>query len=248
MNLVSGEVYAMHEQELTSAGRSFEEAASNMADGITNTTALQQMLQTAEVRILDYYAKNLQTVKNQVEDAAKRKNFDLALALLHSIPEQAKEAFQYATKKQPEVLELMKRTHAGEELAAMQAAIERSDVEEINPEVVAHMQMIPTDTPEYAKAEVLLNNYRGKIEAHHKAIAAKAAEDEAYQRRKEELEAKQAHEQELAQIEANKIVATYEAKASASHSRELLDASRGFWGNLGDRLIHGIDFIGDAIN
>lgn len=247
MNLASGDIYASQGQEVLGVGRSFEEAASNLAEGITNSPDLQQMLKIAEERILDFYSKNLQTVKNQVQDAVKRKNFDLAIALLHSIPEQAKDAFQYATQKLPEVFELMKRSHAADELAALQTAISVSDEAIFNPEVACHMQMIPSDMPEYAKAEALVKAYQTKIEARRKEIEAKAAEDEAYRRKLEELSIIHAHETELAQIETDKVIAKYEAQASSKHSRELLDASRGFWGNLGDRIIHGVDFVGNFI-
>ncbi len=248
LNLATGDVYATADQEVVGVGRSFEEAASNVAAEIKNTPALQRMLQTAEERILDYYNKNVQTVKNQVEEAVGQKNFDLALAMLHSVPEQAKEAFAYATKQLPVVLDKMKKSHAADELVAMQAAIAASDDDVINPEVAAHMQMIPSDCPEYAKAEALLTAYQNKVEARCKAIEEKAAADEAYARKMEEIERQRAHEAELAQIEADKVMAKYEAQASSKHAQEVLDASRGFWGNLGARIIDGIDFLGNAVS
>lgn len=60
-----------------------------------------------------------------------------------------------------------------------------------------------------------------------------------------------AQQKDLAQIEADKVVAQAEAKASAAAmQRDMEDARyekrKGFWSKIGDRIIGGIDAIRGA--
>ena len=99
MNTATGDVYATATQDVMGVGNSFIEANQNFTKEIKNTPEIQKMLQIASQRIIDWYNQNVQTVKNQIETAAGKGDYDLALAIATSVPEQATTAFQYASSK-----------------------------------------------------------------------------------------------------------------------------------------------------
>ena len=69
MNTLTNDVYATTTQEVTGVGSSFPEANINAVSNIKNTPQIQQMLQTANDRIIEWYNTNLPTIKNQVNAA-----------------------------------------------------------------------------------------------------------------------------------------------------------------------------------
>lgn len=122
MNAATGDVYATATQEVMGVGNSFEEANQNFVKEIKNTPEIQKMLQTASERIIDWYNKNLQAVKNQVEKAEGEGNYDLALAILTSIPEQST-SYKYVAEKQDALLKGMLHKRAADMLGEMTAAM-----------------------------------------------------------------------------------------------------------------------------
>ena len=84
-------------------------------------------------------------------------------------------------------------------------------------------------------------------------MEAKAEKDEEAAREFEKFKMMQEHETELAQIEADKMKAKYQAQAAAKAAEA--KSSKGFWGKLGeriigvtDRAIKGIDVMDEIIN
>ena len=241
INVPTGDVYATATDEIVGVGASFEEANVNAVQEMKDSPKLQKMLQTGSERIIDWYNNNLQTLKSQVEAAAGKKDYVYALALVESVPEQAKAAFQYASQQQPKLLEAMNRQQAAETLSAMQAAIAKAN-DTFDPAVAACLQMVPADSPEYKEAKSAYDAYVKKVETKQAEIAKKAAEDEAYARKQAEIERQMQHEKELVEIEAEKMKSKYEARASvAAMEKSMRDNQKGFWGKLGDRIIGAID-------
>lgn len=251
MNVSTGDVYATASQQVTGVGRSFAEASLNAAASIKNTTQMQKMLQTASERIIAWYNGNLQAVKNQVEKAVGEGNYDLAIAILSSVPEQAKAAYQWASGKLPQVNKAMQHRHAAEMLSQLEGAI-ASAGDDYSPTVGAYLQLIPSDTPEHAKALSAYAAYEKKCEAHRIALEARAERDAQAERELKKWEGQKEHEKELAQIEADKITAKYAAKANAAATERAMryesdQRHKGFFGKLGDRILGGFDFIGEKI-
>lgn len=240
INTTTGDVYASATQHVSGVGRSFEEATRNAVDEMKNTSAVQQMLQTASNRIVEWYDANLPTLQRQVDAAAQSGNYALALALVESVPQQATKAADYAQKRQSELFAGMKHKMASETLASMQAAI-ASAGEEFDPQVGGYFSLLPTDAPEYKEAQSLFAKYQQTVKAHRDALEAKAVRDEAAARAWELEQQKMAHETELMQIEADKVKSKYESQANAA----ALDKNQGFFKRLGNRLINGIDFVGE---
>lgn len=249
MNATTGDVYGTARQEVQGVGNSFEEASQNAVTEIKNTPQLQKMLQTASDRIVSWYNENVQVVKNQVRQAEADGNFALALALLSSVPEQAKTAFAWASQKQPETLKAMLHKKAADMLGEMEAILASSG-DEFNPAVGAYFSMIPTDCPEHATAQKLYAEYEKKCNARRAALEAKAERDEQAARELEKLKMLYDHEEQLASYEVDKVEAKYQAQAAAAQANS---KPRGFFGSLGyaisgiaDRAFKATDVLGNA--
>ena len=252
MNAVTGDVYATATQDVMGVGSSFVEANQNFVKEIKNTPEIQKMLQTASERIIDWYNKNVQTVKNQIETAAGKGDYDLALAIASSVPEQATAAFQYASSKMDALTKGLMHKKAADMLGEMEAAVASSG-DDFDPSIGAYFKLIPTDTPEHAKAQELYKAYTQKCKERRDVLEAKAERDEQAAREFEKFKMMQEHETELAQIECDKMKAKYQAQAAAKAAEA--KSSKGFWGKLGervigvtDRAIKGIDVMDEVIN
>lgn len=252
MNAVTGDVYATATQDVMGVGSSFVEANQNFVKEIKNTPEIQKMLQTASERIIDWYNKNVQTVKNEIETAAGKGDYDLALALASSVPQQATAAYQYASSKMGELTKGLMHKKAADMLGEMTAAV-ASAGDDFDPSIGAYFKLIPTDAPEHAKAQELYKTYTQKCKERRDILEAKAEKDEEAAREFEKFKMMQEHETELAQIEADKMKAKYQAQAAAKAAEA--KSSKGFWGKMGeriigvtDRAIKGIDVMDEIIN
>ena len=246
MNILDGSVYASAPESITGVGNSFEEATRNAVNEIKSTPALQSMLQTGSERIISWFNDNLPAFKNQVSAAVNENNYALALAYLNSVPSQATTAFDYASKEQPKVLETYKKYNAATNFSALKGAISSGEqATELNQEVYTYLAMIPEGTPEYSQAQKLVDTYQTNILKRQAA-----AQDRQY--KKEEAERIQKEKMDLAKLDADRQIAIAEARASEQamrlHMREKDDSKRGFWGNLGARIISGMDYIGDKVS
>lgn len=236
MNAATGDVYATATQDVMGVGNSFVEANQNFVNEIKNTPEIQKMLKTASERIIDWYNKNVQTVKNQIETAAGKGDYDLALAIASSVPEQATEAFKYASGKMDELTKGLMHKKAADMLGEMTAAVASAD-DDFDPSIGAYFKLIPTDVPEHAKAEELYKTYTQKCKERRDALEAKAEKDEAAAREFEKFKMMQEHETELAQIEADKIKSKYSSLAAAkAAAAKAKGRSSGLFGSIGDAI------------
>lgn len=238
MNAVTGDVYATATQDVMGVGSSFVEANQNFVKEIKNTPETQKMLQTASERIIDWYNKNVQTVKNEIETAAGKGDYDLALALASSVPQQATAAFQYASSKMGELTKGLMHKKAADMLGEMTAAV-ASASDDFDPSIGAYFKLIPTDAPEHAKAQELYSQYTQKCKERRDALEAKAERDEQAVREFEKFKMMQDHETELSKIEADKIKSKYASLASAKAAAAKAAASKksgGLFGSIGDAI------------
>lgn len=235
MNALNGDVFGTSMQEVQGVGASFEEANLNAIKEIKNTPQIQKFLQAANDRILKWYNENLQVIKNQVQKAEAEGNYELALALLNSIPEQST-SYKYVAEKQDALLKGMLHKRAADMLAEMESVLASSG-DDFNPAVGAYFSLIPTDCPEHATAQKMYAEYEKKCKERRATLEAKAERDEAAARELQKLQMLYDHEEALAQKEVDKATAQYQAQAAAKQK------SKGFWGSLGDRILGGIDFL-----
>jgi len=240
MNAQTGDVYGTSMQEVQGVGNSFEEATLNAVKEIKNTPKMQKFLQTANDRILKWYDENLPAVKNQVQKAEGEGNYELALALLNSIPEQSS-SYKYVEEKQDALLKGMLHKRAADMLAEMESVLASSG-DDFNPAVGAYFNLIPTDCPEHKTAQTMYAEYEKKCKERRATLEAKAERDEQAARELEKLQMLYDHEEQLASYEVDKVKAKYEGQAAAKQK------SKGFWGGLGDRILGGIDFLTSNID
>ncbi len=240
MNALNGDVYGTSMQEVQGVGNSFEEANLNAVKEIKNTPQIQKFLQAANDRILKWYNENLHVLKNQIEKAEGEGNYELALALLNSIPEKSV-SYHYVAEKQDALLKGMLHKRAADMLAEMESVLASSG-DDFNPAVGAYFSLIPTDCPEHATAQKMYAEYEKKCKERRAALEAKAERDEAAARELQKLQMLYDHEEALAQKEVDKATAQYQAQAAAKQK------SKGFWGGLGDRILGGIDFLTSKIS
>ena len=156
-NMLTGDVYASHSEDVEGVGVTFSEATQNAVNEIKNTPALQQMLKTASGRIISWY-NNVQRFKAVVEENVSKRNYEMAYALLASVPKQAAASFDYAQKRQGQVLEEMNNQKAAETLAELKNAIAVAG-DQYDPMPSGYLKMIPASSKQYAEASKLYDNY-----------------------------------------------------------------------------------------
>ena len=162
-NMLTGDVYASYSDDVEGVGASFTEATRNAVNEIKNTPEIQQMLKTASERIMSWYNSNPQGFKAIVEDFVSKQDYETAFALLASVPKQATSCFDYAQKRQGQVLEEMKNQKAAETLADMKNAIAAAG-EKYDPMAAGYLKMIPANSKQYADASKLYDNYVKRIQ------------------------------------------------------------------------------------
>lgn len=241
MNTVTGDVYATATQEVMGVGSSFVEANQNFVKEIKNTPDIQKMLQTASERIIKWYNQNAQTVKNQINEAAGKGDFALALAIATSVPEQATDIFKYASSRIDDLTKSMLHKQAADMLGEMEAAV-ASAGDDFDASIGAYFKLIPIDAPEHAKAQELYKAYTQKCKERRNALEAKAERDERAAQELERFKMMQEHETELAEIEADKIKSKYASMASAKAAAAKAKSS-GLFGSIGNAISGTFDRI-----
>lgn len=213
-NIVTGDVYATATQDVLGVGNSFIEANQNFVKEIKNTAALQAMLQTASDRIIEWYSNNAQTVKNQIESAEQQGDYAFALALAMSVPEQATEAFEYASGRVAELSKQLMLKKSADMYCEMVSAIAAAG-DDFDPAISAYFKLIPSGAAEQEKAQAAYKEYRTKCEARRKQLEEKAERDEQAAREFKQLKMKYTHEEKLAEFEMLKITTKYTCDEAA---------------------------------
>ncbi len=162
-NFLTGEIYTGITQRITGAGSTFEEAATNAADNIENNSDVQQMLQSAETIIVSWFEENVDVFRNEIEAYVSQHEYEMAFAMLRSVPKQATQCFDYANSHLANIERQMLSKHANEQLREMEDAIAQAGGK-YNPTVAASYRLIPDNTEEHKKAERLWEKYTTTIE------------------------------------------------------------------------------------
>lgn len=157
-NMLTGDVYASYSEDVEGVGVTSTEATRNAINDIKNTSALQQMLKTASERIIAWYNNNPEGFKAIVEEYISKQDYETAYALLASAPKQAIACFDYAQKRQGQVLEDMKNQKAAETLAELKNTIATAG-EQYDPMAAGYLKMIPENSKHYSEASILYDNY-----------------------------------------------------------------------------------------
>lgn len=163
-NLQTGDVYASCLEEITGVGETFEDAANHALNELKNTPAIQQMIQSADGRIISWFNQNASVIQNKVNAAVGAEDFALALALVNSVPEEAKVCYAKVGGMQQMVLLKLKQKVAAVELGALKDAIAQAGGD-FSPEPGGHLAMLPPGTPEYKEGHAAYDRYIKQIDA-----------------------------------------------------------------------------------
>jgi len=162
-NMLTGDVYATHDIDIEGAGATFEEAANNAVKSIKNSNEIQQMLKTASEKILSWYNSNPQGFKAIIEKFVANQDYATAYALLATVPKQATACFDYASKRQEQVLDELKNQKAEELLTDLKNAI-ASAGERYNPMVAGCLKMIHANSKQHSEAKELYDKYTKHVQ------------------------------------------------------------------------------------
>lgn len=239
INTRSGDVYGSTSRSLSGVGASKEEALLNAIGSIGDDREMEKMLALASDRIVSWYETNLEGLKNEVEVACAKGDYALALALLGAVPSEATATYAYAMEQIPGVAGKFRNRIAAEELAHLREAIQMAG-DSPSAAVYAHLAMIPVESQEYKTASELVSRYEQRVEN----AASRDREDAVSHRA---LQEERAYQLKLAEIEQQKLMARYQADATAQALRVSLydrnQRNKGFWSSLGSRIIDGLDNI-----
>lgn len=207
-NLQTGDFYGSIAKDIIGVGDSFEDAAKKAIFEMKDFPELHNMISESEKRILAWYNENPQVIVDKVNAAAGKEDFGLALALINSVPEQATKCYALVHKMEHGILDKLQRKVAFQELAAMKDAIAAANGE-YNPEIAAHLKMLPTGSKEAAQGQAAYDNYVKQMGTERML---KIAAEERLQREQMELE---------------KIKMKYEYESTAQAAKS--DNSSGFF-------------------
>ena len=186
-NVASGTVFGSLLDQITGVGNNEEQAYRNACHEIKNNVKIQQMLKKANENIIEYYNKNANSIRAEVEALIAKDDFERAYALLRGIPGQSTTLFEFASKRLPEISQKILERDATVNLTFMKSAIAAND--SAYSEVVGDiMALIPLNTPQYAEAKAAFNKYLSDLDIKAERRAKIEAEkSDAEHRRKMEM-------------------------------------------------------------
>ena len=238
-NMLTGDVYASHSDDVEGVGATFTEASRNAVNDIKNTPALQQMIKTASERIVAWY-NNVANFKAIVEEFVSKQEYETAYALLASVPKEAPACLAYATSRQNKVLEEMQNQKAAETLTELKNAIAAAG-EEYNPMAAGYLKMIPANSKQYAEASKLYDNYIQHIQD--------VRLDSIKHEQKMEIErlayeqVKLEHQQKASMMVADNAVSKPQATSSSSSGSKIVESFKKhpfLWGLGAGAVVTGV--------
>lgn len=256
LNAVTSDVYATATQTIMGIGDSFTQANRNAVKEIKNTHAMQEMLQTASNRIIDWYNNNEDAIKSQIKGAEAVGNYELALALAKSIPFQCANLYKFANEKIEKLSTELMRKKSKEFLGEMTSLVSSSG-DEFNPEVGAYFKLIPIDAPEYTEAKKLYSTYESKCVARRDELEVKKEKEEQAAIEFEKYKLDMQHAKELEEIKSERLKGKYEAEAAvqAASLKYQSNPPTSLFGSIGyaiggtfQRIFRGIDSKSSTIN
>lgn len=193
-NLITNDIYASCSQEITGVGSNFADATGKAVNELQNNSDFQKMFADASKKAISWYSSTA-NVSNLVDKFVSERDYPLAMALLSSVPENAKATYTYASKKDKEVSDMFFEEKATELLGAMQGAVAAAG-DEYSPEIGAYLQLIPARSNAYKTAQNVYNSYIKRVQ------------------NVRDTESERAFRLEMEQLAVEKIKAPYEAQAS----------------------------------
>lgn len=156
-NVASGTVFGSLSEQITGVGDNEQQAYMNAAREIKNSNKMQQLLKSANEKIISYYNGNAAAIRAEVEGLIAKNDYERAYSLLRGVPEQSA-LFQYSQQQLPAIAQKMLVRDAAENLAHFKSAL-AANMDEYSDVVGDIMALIPVNTPQYAEAQAAFSKY-----------------------------------------------------------------------------------------
>ena len=222
-NLETGDVYGSVEDEVMGVGDSGELALSSAISGIEPAAdKYQQMLKSAQERIIAYYNTNGDKFISEAMALANVNKYEEALTILKSIP-LACTCYEKALEVKNEVMGKYLASNSAVLVAKMKAALAspRDSEEGYSKEFLALYTMLPPNSPSKAEADKLYADYQKSLDvAAAQIMAQKKLEWERQQQREK---AQIVAEQENQRLEFEKYKIEMQSNAAIEGKTALLE-------------------------
>lgn len=152
-NILTGDVFGCFTEEITGVGNSDEFASINAIQSIENNNDIQAFINETSNKIISWYEANKATVITQISRQVQLEEYDIAYALLQSIPRDAKTCFAAAQKYLDEIYDKFSTDYYYAMLDAMAVS------DKYNPEAGAYMRLISPKSSVYEKAVSTFEDY-----------------------------------------------------------------------------------------
>lgn len=163
--IITGDVYGSTTMEIVGVGDSVELALQNAISSIsTSDTSVANMIGEAEQRIISYYTQNGDRIIAEAQTATSSNQYDVAIALLTSIPKECGELFDKAQAALAPIYEKNLSLHADQALSQMRSALAVATPESFT-QAMIYYQQIPYNSEARTQADELYNSTKSKLDA-----------------------------------------------------------------------------------
>ncbi len=161
-NLETGEVFASAQQELLGIGDSEELAFGNAISAVSpNDNKWQEMLKTAQDRIIDFYNTNGDRLIKEAQDYQAVNEYSKAMLILNNIPMACGEVYDRALEVKNSVLDQFFQNDAEYLISKMKAylTLPRDDENGFSYDFLATYAMVPPNSKAKTEADALYAEY-----------------------------------------------------------------------------------------
>lgn len=201
-NTTTGEVYASAQKDLLGVGDSKELAFSNALGSINpSDNQYQEMLKTAQDRILAFYNQNGDRLIKEAEGYLAVNDYAAAMAILNSIPMACESAYDKALDIKNKVLDAYFQNEQAAVISSMKAALAapRDDKNGYSSMFLQLYSMIPGNSKVKKEADALYAEYTASLDAIAKQNMQEELRD--YERAQKQLDREQ--EMKLVEMKAS---------------------------------------------
>lgn len=160
----TGSVFSTYSAVLKGSGTDKEKAIANAITKIqSNSADFKQFIGEAKTKILEYYESKCPSIIAKAEASSKKGQYEEALALLMSIPEEVG-CYATAQSKSVEIYKAYQAKFCNEELHKAEAFIANKEYSE----ALSILMNVDSSAPCFTKSKTLMTSIQSKINAQEK--------------------------------------------------------------------------------
>ena len=193
-DIVQGTIFSSSNYKVTGVGDSETLAFMAAFKELNPSDAkFQQMLQTAQEKIVSYYQEHGNEIIQQARMLAAQQKYAQSMALLGAIPTEVGSLYEEAIKQMNEILPKYLESECNIALSQFKAAL-GSQQNGVNKEAMAYYAMIPANSSCIKEANELFKAYKAQLSAEDarqwERESARIKADDEFRKLQTELEAK----------------------------------------------------------